>query len=317
MDSTSIPWDRTRTRPWPKLTEIVSPETVESHEVPLWASQLAGLGHWMVANAAKGTSYAAIVIVPIRETPVLWVALGALMAALEGSCETSLEEGQTVWFPPKPGKQRFSRGLINDPTPDKYNLIKVDVIGRNSHTHSCNRSDFFAVTDQPSLETARLAQCTAGTAKSLGIDCRPEQCLSIESAIQISGSKAPIQAAASRLRMADVELSRLMMLDDAENGSRFSVLRLLGERQTSPDEKARIVIGDGRNGMAVLDNDAFKQSCIPAVFLLTPDEWYSGQPDSNRIDNALVDWGGKRCDWPEGVAAPGIGCLLYRKEVRP
>ncbi|GAB3727085.1 hypothetical protein GCM10028862_03170 [Luteimonas pelagia] len=96
-------------------------------------------------------------------------------------------------------------------------------------------------------------------------------------------------------------------------GAGFAVCRHLGERHAVADEQAKVVIVDGPNALGVLEEESFRTAETPAIVLLTPDEWLSGQPDSNRIVNALGDWGCQCEDWPDPeIAIPGLGGLNFR-----
>lgn len=312
MCSTMLPWDMAE--PWPKFGERISSEWLKSFEIPEWASRLAGLGHWMVTSGANGRFHRSVVIVPIRNTAAIWVALGALMAGLASSKVQSIKTGQTVWFPPLPRKTKFGEGKVGSPAQDEDGRFRIERSrGRNnSWTEFCDRHGFFAVENPPSLEAARSAEKAAFVARQLGIQCGPDPCLMLEDAVQIAGGKEQVQFAASQIELGGVTLAQLMMLED---GGRFSMCRALGGRRAKPDDKARLVIMDGPGGLGILEDESFKAADTPAVAILTPDEWFSAQPDSDRIANALGDWRGEYCaQWPRELEMPGLGCLLYRKD---
>lgn len=312
MCSTLLPWDSAST--WPKFGERVSSEQLNPFDIPEWASRLAGLGHWMVASAARGRSHRSVVIVPIRNTAAIWVALGALMAGLANSEARSIRAGDTVWFPPLPRKTRFSEGQIGSPAQDEAGRFRIERSrGRsNSWTEFRDRQDFFAVKSPPSLDAARAAQNAALAARQLGIQCGPDPCLMLEDGFQIAGGKEQIRSAAGQIELGGVSLANLLMLED---GNGFSMCRLLGGRRAKPSGKARLVIIDGPESLGILEDESFKTADSPAVAILTPDEWLSGQPDSDRIANALGDWRGEYCaQWPRELEMPGLGCLLFRRD---
>jgi hypothetical protein len=133
----------------------------------------------------------------------------------------------------------------------------------------------------------------------------------LENAIGIIGNKDHVQSAAGGIELGGVTLADLMMLE--ENG--FSMCRHLGGRRAKSDDKAKLVVIDGHDGLNILEDESFKRADTPAIAILTPDEWISGQTDTDRIENALADWRGDPCgQWPQELEMPGLGCLLYRRD---
>jgi hypothetical protein len=254
------------------------------------------------------------VIVPIRATAVAWLVLGGLMASLSCSNQREVEVGDTVWFPPSPGRTRFSKGTVAGlPTDNEYGLFRIerpDAAGGGA-TYYCGRDGFFLVESPPNLNSARSANKIAIAARSLGVQCTPDRCLVLENAIGIIGNKDHVQSAAGGIELGGVTLADLMMLE--ENG--FSMCRHLGGRRAKSDDKAKLVVIDGHGGLNILEDESFKRADTPAIAILTPDEWISGQPDTDRIENALADWRGDPCgQWPQELEMPGLGCLLYRRD---
>lgn len=307
-----LPWSRAEA--WPKFEERTSAESSQALEVPEWASRLAGLGHWMVSNGTSARFHRGVVIVPIRRTAVVWLVLGALMAGLSCSNRREVEVGDTVWFFPEGGRKRFSKGtVVGLPAEDVHGLFRIEMMGSvdDRITVFCGRDRFFAVERPPSLDSARSADKMAVAARSLGVQCTPDRCLMLENALGIIANKDRVLSAAGGIDLGGVTLADLMMLE--ENG--FSMCRYLGERRPKFDDKARLVVIDGPDGLNILEDEAFKRADTPAIAILTPDEWISGQPDSDRIENALEDWRGDACgQWPRELEMPGLGCLLYRRD---
>lgn|GEM_PF-6631508 len=309
---TMLPWDKNVA--WPKFKETTLDGSARDFDVPEWASRLAGLGHWMVSSGTDGQFYRCVVIVPVRNTAVTWVTLGALMASLADSNTRAIQMGDTVWFPPRRGRVRFSKGAVAElPADNVHGLFRIERLGaRNDRTiDSCSRDGFFAVENSPNLDSARSAERMAVVARRFGIQCTPDRCLMLENAIGITGSKDQVRSAAGGIELDGITIAGLIMLE--ENG--FSMCRHLGGRRAKPDDKARLVVIDGPDGLNILEDEAFKRADIPAVAILTPDEWISGQPDPDRITNAMEDWRGDICEqWPRELEMPSLGCLLYRKD---
>lgn len=307
-----LPWSKAEV--WPKFGERIPSEPPKAFEVPQWASRLAGLGHWMVSNGTSGRFHRGVVIVPIRKTAVTWLALGALMASFSYSNRREVEVGDTVWFPPKRGRMRFSKGtIVGLPADDVHGLFRIARLGAADDriTESCGRDGFFAVENSPNLDSARSAEKMAVVARKLGTQCTPDRCLMLENAIGIVGSKDQMEAVAGEIELDGITLADLMMLE----GKGFSMCRHLGGRHAKPDDRAKLVVIDGPDGLNILEDEALKRVDTPAIAILTPDEWISGQPDSDRITNALEDWRGELCrQWPQGLEMPGLGCLLYRRD---
>jgi len=310
MGATALPWQVGST--WPAFHEDDHQGERKSFQVPDWASGLAAHGHDLVRTAVAGDCYRSVVIVPTRNSTAIWVTLGALIASLASSKPKDVVAGDTVWFPPSANQTRFRSGVVGNPIRDDYGLFRVDRTERKGSTclHSCRRDAFFAVDQKPNLDSARSAERMATFARHLGIECGPDECLMLEDAIQIAGNEQQIKDTAGLISSSQGTLADIAMLD-ARSG--FSMCRHLGERKARPSDKAKLVIIDGPGGLAVLESGDFLREDTPAVVILTPDEWISGQPDPDRITNALEDWG-ESCDtWPPEFGMPGIGRLAYRK----
>ncbi|MDV3257944.1 MAG: hypothetical protein LOX97_09235 [Sphingomonas sp.] len=245
-------------------------------------------------------------IVPTRNSAAIWLTLGALIASLVSCNPREVVAGDTVWFPPNRNRTRFRQGKVGTPVRDENGLIRIVTA---QGIYSGRRDTFFAVRHRPNLDSARAAAGMAAFVRSLGIDCSPDQCLMLEDAIQIVGNEKQIKNTAASISSSQGTLADIAMLDRKDG---FSVCRHLGERKAKPSDKAKLVIIDGPGGLAVLESDDFVRAPTPAVVILTPDEWISGQPDPDRITNALEDWG-ESCDsWPQEFGLPGIGRLTYR-----
>lgn len=215
MCSTMLPWSKAEV--WPKFGERTSAESSKAFEIPEWASRLAGLGNWMVSNGTSGRFHRGVVIVPIRKTAATWVVLGALMAGLSYSNQREVEVGDTVWFPPKLGRTRFNKGtVVGLPADDLHGFFRIEGPGAvdDRITESCRRDGFFAVERPPSLDSALSAGKMAVAALRLGVPCTPDQCLMLENAIGITGSKEQMQSAAGAIELDGVALAVLMMLGE-------------------------------------------------------------------------------------------------------
>lgn len=307
-----LPWQPDKD--WPMFSAVDASGARNFFDVPEWASRLAGIGHWTVGCAANGLSYRSVVIVPIRGSSAAWIALGALMASLSTSETNDVVAGASVWFPPVPGRTRFTTGVVGDPIRDENGLFRI-VRSKGKAApclESCPRDSFFLVKKRPNLDSARSARMLTALARELAIRSSPDACLMLEDAIQIAGNNTEIKAWAEGVVLNETSLDRSLMLG---SGGSFAVCRFIGERRAKPDERAKVVIVDGPAGIGVLEDDSFRLTGTPAVIILTPDEFISGQPDSSRIANALADWG-EQCEvWPDGLAMPGIGGLVFAKEV--
>lgn len=306
-----LPWQPDKA--WPTFSVTGSSGVQNAFEVPEWASRIAGIGHWTMGSTANGRSCRSVVIVPVRSSSVLWVALGALMASLSTSKMSEIVAGATVWFPPLPGRTRFNDGVVGSPIRDENGLFRI-VRSKGkiaSWIESCHRDSFFFVEKRPHIDSARSALMLASLAGALEVRSSPDVCLMLEDAIQITGNSAEILAGAEGIGLDGVSLDQSLMLSKGDN---LATCRLIGERRARPNEKAKLVIIDGPGGLGILEDDSFRRAETPAVIILTPDEFISGQPDSARIANALGDWG-EQCEaWPDGLEMPGIGGLIYWRE---
>lgn len=303
---------------WPSIDDR-SDGFVERVDVPEWASQLSGFGHWLVRTHRLPYSHRAILIVPVRKSAALWVMLGAMIAVLESSAQRDVEVGRTVWFLPR-GAVQYVQGEVIDLSGVDEGMVKFRTrYGKGAKSEWGElieirpRHDVIAVDQRPSLELAKSAARAADILKDLGLLLGVEHFLLAENAIRLAGSEADTFSTAELLALGGARFADLLLLQ-GKSSATFSICRFIGD---SVDDKARMVVIDGPRKLAILEDPEFQKTDLPAVALLTEDEWCAAlSGDSDRLVNALENWGGSRLDeWPS-VPIAGIGGLIYVKEHR-
>lgn len=130
MPAINLPW--AAEKPWPPFQEIAENDVVENFNVPEWASILAGIGYWHVRTGIEGHHHRSVLLVPVRNTAMIWVALGGLIASVQTSRQKSVEVGDTVWFPPRPCRTRFTKGKVLELPTGQSDLFRIETSrGRN------------------------------------------------------------------------------------------------------------------------------------------------------------------------------------------
>lgn len=107
-------------------------------------------------------------------------------------------------------------------------------------------------------------------------------------------------------------MEELLLLSRAGAGG-FSMTRLVDDTGEI-GSNARLLVIDGPSRLHLIEDVRTSTTMLPAVVVLSEEEWFQAlAADSSRIQNAFVNWGGERHEWPEDLPKIGLGGVLYRK----
>lgn len=281
-----------------------------AQDMPAWAFALVSLGYSLGRRDTGDFACRVVVVVPCRETATLWLALGGLLGGLEASCASDPEEGAKAWLMPRGQQKRFRPGKFLKV--DDYGLWQVQ-LDKDASTESGPRDSIFFVESAPTIKGAKSVQWLVELAHAIGVRIRADQCLAAEEAVLVAGSALHLGDVLERTEIKGRTLKELLLWGTGASRT-FCLTRLVGDASEISDN-SRLLAVDGYKDFEILEHDALQDSMLPAVVVLTEDEWYFAQrTDSDRVRNALSNWGGSRCEWPVGLPQPGLGGLIYRKK---
>lgn len=291
--------------PWPTLA-YRQDDSWHDTTVPCWVKSLAAFGRWLVVQSDTGVAWRAALVVPSRSSSALWLSLGGLFGVLELPASREVVPGATVWLMPNRGRQRFRQGVLEDV---RHGLHWIRL---NNVLEGQPRSALFFVQGTPTLERCRAASATEDLAGRLGRQIAPGRCLEAESSVLVGGGIHAVQSAASSLRLGERSMEELLLLSRAGAGG-FSMTRLVDDTGEI-GSNARLLVIDGPSRLHLIEDVRTSTTMLPAVVVLSEEEWFQAlAADSSRIQNAFVNWGGERHEWPEDLPKIGLGGVLYRK----